>query len=215
MEIRRIRTLRGPNIWSRKVCLEAWVDLGDLKDTASDTVPGFTDRLMALLPGLIEHRCSVGERGGFLQRLQRGTYPAHILEHTCLELQTMAGMPVGFGKARETSEEGVYRVVVRYREEPVARSALLLARDLLMALYAGHDFDLTAPLAALKELVEDTVLGPSTTAIVAAAEARGIPTRRLNAGSLVQLGQGVRQRRIWTAETDATSAIAESIAQDK
>jgi len=215
MEIRRIRALRGPNIWSRRPVLEAWVDLGDLNDTSSETVPGFIDRLMALLPGLIEHRCSVGERGGFLQRLQRGTYPAHIMEHSCLELQTMAGTPVGFGKARAATQEGLYRVVVRYEEEAVGRAALVLARDLLMALYRGRPFELEPGLAALRELAEDVRLGPSTAAIVAAAEARGIPTRRLNAGSLVQLGQGVRQRRIWTAETDGTSAIAESIAQDK
>lgn len=215
MEIRRIRTLRGPNIWSRKVALEAWVDLGALKDTPSDAVPGFVDRLMAYLPGMIEHRCSVGERGGFLQRLRDGTYPAHILEHTTLELQTMAGTPVGFGKARETHEEGVYRVVVRYKEEQLARAALHVARDLLMALYEGRAFDLAPEVARLKELKEDVGLGPSTAAIVAAAEARGIPTRRLNAGSLVQLGHGARQHRIWTAETDATSALAENIAQDK
>ncbi len=215
MEFRRIRTLRGPNIWSRKVALEAWVDLGALKDTPSDAVPGFVDNLMALLPGLIEHRCSIGERGGFLQRLRTGTYPAHILEHTCLELQTMAGTPVGFGKARETSEEGVYRVVVRYKEEPLARAALHVARDLLLALYAGRPFDLEPELRRLKEIAEDVRLGPSTAAIVGAAEARGIPTRRLSSGSLFALGHGARQHRIWTAETDATSAVAESIAQDK
>ena len=215
MEIRRIHTLRGPNIWSRKVALEAWVDLGALKDTPSNEVPGFVERMMRHLPGLIEHRCSVGERGGFLQRLNDGTYPAHILEHSCLELQTMAGTKVGFGKARETAEEGVFRVVVRYKEEPLAKAALFVARDMLMAFYAGRDFDLAPELKKLIELHEEVGLGPSTSAIVAAAEARGIPARRLNSGSLVQLGQGSKQRRIWTAETDATSAVAESIAQDK
>ncbi|MGZ3461170.1 MAG: cyanophycin synthetase, partial [Archangium sp.] len=215
LDIRRIRTLRGPNIWSRRPVLEAWVDLGSLKDTPSDSVPGFTDRLMAWLPSLIEHRCSIGERGGFLQRLRTGTYPAHILEHITLELQSLAGTPVGFGKARETSEEGVYRVVVRYREEQVARAALYAARELVLAAMQDRPFDVQAEVARLRDVVESVCLGPSTSAIVAAAEARGIPTRRLNAGSLVQLGQGVKQHRIWTAETDGTSAIAESIAQDK
>src|SRR5262249_14326589 len=122
---------------------------------------------------------------------------------------------VGFGKARETSEEGVYRVVVRYREEQVARAALYTARELVLAAMYDKPFDVQAEVAKLRDVVESVCLGPGTSAIVAPAEARGIPTRRLNAGSLVQLGYGVKQHRIWTAETDGTSAIAESIAQDK
>lgn len=215
MEIRKILTLRGPNIWSRHPVLEAWVDLGKLKDSPSDSLPGFTDRLIAWLPTMIEHRCSIGERGGFFQRLRDGTYPAHILEHVSIELQTLAGTPVGFGKARETSEEGVYKVVMRYRDEQLARACLFAARELILAAIEDRPYDVHAEVAKLQELADRVCLGPSTAAIVAAAEARGIPARRLNSGSLVQLGQGVKQRRIWTAETDRTSAIAESIAQDK
>ncbi|MGQ0634277.1 MAG: cyanophycin synthetase [Planctomycetaceae bacterium] len=215
MEIRRILTLRGPNIWSRHPVLEAWVDLQNLKDCASTSVPGFNDRLMSWLPTMIEHRCSYGERGGFFQRLRDGTYPAHILEHVTLELQTLAGTNVGFGKARETSEEGVFKVVMRYRDEQVARACLYAARDLVMAALHDQPCHVEAEVKRLRELADRVCLGPSTQAIVAAAESRGIPSRRLNAGSLVQLGQGVKQRRIWTAETDRTSAIAESIAQDK
>jgi cyanophycin synthetase len=215
MQIRKILTLRGPNIWSRHPVLEAWVDLQDLKDSPSNTLLGFTDRLIAWLPTMIEHRCSVGERGGFFQRLRDGTWPGHILEHVAIELQTLAGTPVGFGKARETSEEGVYKVVIRYRDEQVARAALLTARELILAAIYDRPFDVQAEVTRLQELTDRVGLGPSTQAIVKAAENRGIPARRLNAGSLVQLGQGAKQRRIWTAETDRTSAIAESIAQDK
>lgn len=215
MEFRKILTLRGPNIWSRYPVLEAWVDLQELKDSPSDSIPGFNDRLMAWLPSMIEHRCSIGERGGFFQRLRDGTYPAHILEHVAIELQTLAGNVVGFGKARETSEDGLYKVVIRYRDEQVARAALFAARDLILAAVYDRPYDVKSEVAKLQALVDRVCLGPSTAAIVAAAEARGIPARRLNAGSLVQLGQGIKQRRIWTAETDRTSAIAESIAQDK
>ena len=215
MEIRKILMLRGPNIWSRHPVLEAWVDLQDLKDSPSDSIPGFNDRLMAWLPTMIEHRCSIGERGGFFQRLRDGTYPAHILEHVSIELQTLAGNNVGFGKARETSEEGVYKVVMRYRDEQVARAALFTGRELLLAAIYDRPFDVDGEVKKLRALADRVCLGPSTAAIVAAAEARGIPARRLNSGSLVQLGNGSRQRRIWTAETDRTSAIAESIAQDK
>jgi cyanophycin synthetase len=191
------------------------VDLQELKDSPSTSIPGFNDRLMNMLPTMIEHRCSYGERGGFFQRLRDGTYPAHILEHVSLELQTLAGTPVGFGKARETSEEGVYKVVMRYRDEQVARACLMAGRELLLSAIYDRPYDVAGEVKKLRALVDRVCLGPSTLAIVSAAEARGIPARRLNAGSLVQLGHGARQRRIWTAETDRTSAIAESIAQDK
>src|SRR5579872_3641259 len=142
MEIRKILTLRGPNLWSRYPVIEAWVDLKELKDSPSDSLPGFTDRLIAWLPTMIEHRCSIGERGGFFQRLRDGTYPAHILEHVAIELQTLAGTPVGFGKARETSEEGVYKVVMRYRDEQTARACLFAARELILAAIYDRPYDL-------------------------------------------------------------------------
>ncbi|MFO1486817.1 MAG: cyanophycin synthetase [Verrucomicrobiaceae bacterium] len=216
LDIREIHILRGPNIWANYPLMEAWVDLGSLKDTGSDEVPGFNDRLKTWLPGMIEHRCSVGERGGFFQRLDRGTYPAHILEHVTLELQTMAGHPLGFGKARETCVEGLYKVIVRYLDEVVVQECLRSARELLLAAYAGGEFDVAAEVTRLQDVVDNNALGPSTKAIVDAAKERGIPWRRLQEGrSLIQLGQGVKQRRIWTAETDHTGAIAEYIAQDK
>jgi len=215
MQILKVLALRGPNIWSRHTVLEAWVDLGPLKDSSSKDFPGFNDRLMAWLPTMIEHRCSVGERGGFYQRLRWGTYLAHILEHTTLELQTLVGTPVGYGRARETNEEGIYKVAIRYQEETVGRACLSVARQLLMSAVFDLPFDIALQLKQLRELADRVCLGPSTAAIVDAARTRNIPSRRLNAGSLVQLGQGVKQRRIWTAESDFTSAIAESIAQDK
>ena len=215
MIIRKVLALRGPNIWSRHTVLEAWVDLGALKDTSSAQIPGFNDRLMSWLPSMIEHRCSVGERGGFFQRLRWGTYLAHILEHTTLELQSLCGTPVGYGRARETSEEGLFKVAVRYQDESLARACLETARELLMSAVFDLPFDIETHLKRLRELADRVCLGPSTTAIVEAARQRNIPARRLNSGSLVQFGQGKKQRRIWTAETDFTSAIAESIAQDK
>src|SRR5215204_6371406 len=141
MEIRKIRALRGPNIWANFPVLEAWVDLKELKDTASDEIPGFNDRLMAWFPSMVEHRCSVGERGGFFERLRRGTYLAHILEHVTLELQNLAGAEVGYGRARASSEEGVYKVVVEYEEEDVARAAIEVGRQLCLAAVEGRDFD--------------------------------------------------------------------------
>jgi cyanophycin synthetase len=216
LNIRRILTLRGPNIWANFPVIEAWVDLGDLKDSPSTSLPGFNDRLTSWLPSMIEHRCSIGERGGFFQRLHSGTYPAHILEHVTLELQTLAGTPVGYGKARETSEEGVYKVVFRYQDENLGRECLTTARELLIAAIYDQPFDVAGEVRRLRDFADKFCLGPSTLAIVEAARARGIPHRRLDSRrSLVQLGTGSKQRRIWTAETDRTGAIAECIAQDK
>jgi cyanophycin synthetase len=215
MRIRRVVALRGPNVWANFPVLEAWVDLGRFRDSPSDTLEGFSDRVIAWLPSLVEHRCGIGERGGFFQRLRSGTYLGHVLEHVTLELESLAGPPVGFGRARETSEPGVFKVVVRYAEESLGRACLSTAQALLMAAVDGHAFDLAGELKKLRELGEQVCLGPSSLAIIAAAKARYIPHLRLNSGSLVQLGYGRAQRRIWAAETDATGAVAESIAQDK
>ena len=213
--IRRMAHLRGPNVWTYRPVIEAVVDIGELEDFPSNTLPGFYQRLTGWLPGLIEHRCSVGRRGGFLMRLRDGTWPGHILEHVALELQTQAGMKTGFGKARMTHERGVYKVVIRTRDEAVGRAALESARDLVMAAINDTPSDIGATIAKLTDMVDRRCLGPSTACIVDAATERGIPHLRLNDGNLVQLGQGAAQRRIWTAETDRTSAIAEGISRDK
>lgn len=215
MQFLKILPLRGPNIWTYRPVLEVWLDIGILEDSPSNTIPGFYERLAAWLPTLIEHRCGIGERGGFLQRLREGTWPGHILEHVTLELQNLAGMQSGFGKARETSVRGVYKVVVRSRNEQVTHAALHAARDLILAAMQDKPFDVAAAVARLHEMVDSLCLGPSTACIVEAATDRGIPSIRLNDGNLVQFGYGIRQRRIWTAETDQTSAIAEGISRDK
>lgn len=215
INILRVTHLRGPNIWTYRPVIEAWVDIGDLEDHPSNTLPGFYERLTGMLPSLMEHHCSPGVRGGFLQRLREGTYAAHILEHTTLELQNLAGMRTGFGKARQTSQRGVYKIAFRTREEQVGRTALAAARELVLAAINNTAFDVGATVEQLREMVDDRCLGPSTAHIVDAATQRGIPSIRLTEGNLVQLGYGMAQRRIWTAETDQTSAIAEEIASDK
>jgi cyanophycin synthetase len=215
MEFRKLRSLSGPNIWANSPVLEAWVDLKDLKDTSSAMVEGFTERLMAWLPGLIEHECSLGRRGGFLERLREGTYPAHILEHVALELQGLAGTPVGYGRARETAEEGVYRVVIKYQEETVARASLETARELILAAMTARPYDTGAAIQRLRRILHIYGLDPDSAAVVRAARERGIPCQRIGGDSLLVLGQGVRQIRFRGVETDRTSATAASIAKDK
>ncbi len=217
IEFLKIVHLRGPNMWTYRPVLEAWVDIGELEDHPSNVLPGFVERLIAWLPGLHAHRCSYGEEGGFVRRLEEGTWPAHIMEHVTLELQNQAGMPGGFGRARGMTQIGRYKVVVRAWHPDVTREALHAARDLVMAAINDTAFDVADTVKRLHAMADRLMLGPSTACIVEAAgiKARRIPFIRLNDGNLVQLGYGAKSRRIWTAETDRTSAIAESIAGDK
>ena len=222
IQLLRINYLRGPNIWTYRPVLETWLDLGALEDFPSNRLPGFSDRLVALLPALVEHHCGVGERGGFIERLYEGTWLGHVLEHVVIELLNLADMPTGFGQTRSTSQRGVYRMVFRARDEQVARSALTEGHRLLMAAVNSNaqgpgygEPELQEAVNRVRAKVDECYLGPSTAAIVAAATERRIPHIRLNDGNLVQLGYGASQRRIWTAETEFTSAIAEGIAGDK
>ncbi len=209
-------SLKGPSIWTYPPCIETWIDIGELEDLPSDKIPGLYERLEAWLPGLIEHRCNYDERGGFLRRLKEGTWAGHIMEHIVLELMTLAGLPDGFGRTRETTTRGVYKLVVSNFHEECTRLALEIGRELLLAAIHDDPFDISQAIKPLRRKVDRKYLGPSTAAIVNAAEARKIPhIRLLDDGNLVQLGYGAAMRRIWTAETDSTSAIAETISRDK
>lgn len=205
MEVSRIRALRGPNLWSRHTSIEAIVTCAD-GERVIGAVPDFEPRLRERFPEI-----------GFLQPTSHdeAISMAHALEFAALGLQAQAGCPITFSRTTETLEPGVYQVVVEYSEEAVGRLAFDLAEELCKAAVDNAPFDLDAALRRLRELDEDQRLGPSTGSIVQAAAARAIPFRRLTSGSLVQLGWGSRQRRIQAAETDRSSAIAESIAQDK
>jgi cyanophycin synthetase len=205
MKVSRLRALRGPNLWSRHTALEAIVSCTEAERTIA-SLPGFEPRVRALFPQIGALR-----PGGY----QGPVSLAHVLEFAALALQTGAGCPVTFSKTTLTVEAGIYQTVVEYSEEAVGRLALELAQTLIQAALEGSTFDLDDAITRLRQLDEDERLGPSTGAIVDAAVARGIPYKRLTRGSLVQLGWGSRQRRIQAAELDSTSAVSESIAQDK
>ena len=204
MDVSRIRALRGPNLWSRHTAIEAIVHLSD-EESDIARLPGFEARLRALFPAIGECWPIEDSPLNFAQ----------VLEIAALALQAQAGCPVTFSRSTATVEPGVYQVVVEYSEEQVGRQALQLARELIAAAANGGSFDAAAAVTTLRDTDEDVRLGPSTGSIVNAAVARGIPYRRLTEGSLVQFGWGAKQRRIQAAEVDTTSAVAESIAQDK
>ena len=205
MEVSRIRALRGPNLWSRHTAIEAIVSC-TAPERSIGNIRDFETRLRTRFPEI-----------GTMQPAghEDAVSMAHALELAALGLQAHAGCPVTFSRTAQTTEAGIYQVVFEYSEEEVGRLALELAESLCLAALEDKPFDLAGALSRLRELDEDERLGPSTGAIVQAASTRGIPFRRLTSGSLVQFGWGSKQRRIQAAETNRSSAIAESIAQDK
>ncbi|HET7234659.1 MAG TPA: cyanophycin synthetase [Longimicrobium sp.] len=215
LRISRLRPLRGPNFWRLAPVIACDVTLGALEDVPTTRIPGFNERLVELLPTLREHPCSRGSEGGFLARLEEGTHLPHVLEHVALELQTLAGSDVSFGRVVESGDPGVWWLIVAYEEEDVGLQAVREAGRVVRACISGGAFDVEAAVEDLHDLRENVKLGPSTAAIVDEAARRGIPVRRLNSYSLVQLGLGKNLRRIQAAMSDYTSAIAVEIAQDK
>lgn len=217
MKIEKIQALRGPNIWSvqRKKLIQMRLDLEDMEEKPTNKISGFRERIEAIFPTMIEHRCSEGVRGGFFSRIDRGTWMGHVIEHIALEIQTLAGMETGFGRTRETKTPGVYNVVFSYVEESVGMYAAEASVRIAEALIAGTDYDVQADIQKMREIRERVRLGPSTGSIVDEAVARDIPWIRLGTNSLVQLGYGVNQMRFQATITCKTSNIAVDIACNK
>ena len=220
MKILRTQTLRGPNYWSirRDKLIVMRLDLEDLAEKPSNEIPGFYEGLIDVLPSLVEHYCSPGYRGGFFERVRTGTYMGHIIEHIALELQELAGTPVGFGRTRATSTPGVYNVVFEYVDEQAGRYAGRAAVRLCQSLvdtgtYSKEEFD--QDLADLRDLCNNAALGPSTETIVKEAQARNIPWLLLSARAMVQLGYGVHQKRIQATLSSFSGILAVELACDK
>ncbi len=222
MKILEIRTLRGPNYWSGywKKLIIMRLDIGDYEQKPTDKIKGFYKRMDELMPSLNSHGCSYGEDGGFLRRVKEGTWAGHVVEHFALELQTLAGMEVGYGRTRETSEKGIYNVVFAYMEEEVGRYAARAAVQLFLDFAEGKEVSeikatLEKEIQEMREIREEVRFGPSTGSIVEEAESRNIPFIRLNDQSLVQLGFGVHQQRIQATTTAKTNMISVDIAGNK
>lgn len=217
MKILKIRTLRGPNYWSitRHRLIAMTLDLEEMEQFPTDRIEGFAERLEALLPSMIEHKCSRGHRGGFFERVRTGTWMGHVIEHIAIELQILAGMDVKFGQTRGTGTKGIYTVVFSYVEQEAGRYAAQAAFDIARALIDGTAYDLDKDICALQDINAREKFGPSTGALVEEAERRNIPWFRLNGDSLLQFGYGVNQKRIEATTTGQTSTTGVNIAGDK
>jgi len=217
MKILEIKILKGPNYWSvrRNKLIQMKLDLEDMEDRPTHKIEGFRQRLEKLFPSLYEHRCSEGEPGGFFKRVEEGTWMGHVIEHVALELQTLSGMDTGFGRTRTAGDHGVYYVVFSYMEEDAGVYAARASVRIVEALVEGATYNMDEDIQQLREIREDTRLGPSTGCIVDEAVKRGIPFIRLNKQSLVQLGYGIHQKRIRATIASTTGNIAVDIACDK
>ena len=238
MRVVEARAFRGPSIYAYRRVIRMTLDLGELEEYPTSKLGDFTERLIEIIPTLDEHTCSYGERGGFIKRLQEGTWIGHVTEHIAIELQCLAGTPVSYGKTRSTGEkEGEYYVVYSYGEEQIGFLAAHLALRLVDSLLPEHlrgverldrlipvemtgfdgskPFDFQSELTELISAAQDMALGPTTQSIVDEAARRGIPALRLNDQSLVQLSYGKHQKHIVASTTPLTSNIAVEMASDK
>jgi cyanophycin synthetase len=207
--------LMGPNLYAHRPCIKWKVDIGEYEERPTDKIPGFIEALKDTLPSLIEHRCSEGVRGGFLTRIEAGTWLGHVMEHIALELQSLAGIDVGFGRARSAGGPGVYNVVYECEERETGILAGEMAIEMIEGFIAGEPFPVEERVHELRRLYERNSLGPSTKAIVDAALKRNIPFMRLDDLNLVQLGYGANAKKIQATIASTTRYLGVEIAGDK
>ncbi|HYR29202.1 MAG TPA: cyanophycin synthetase [Thermoanaerobaculia bacterium] len=216
IEVLERQALMGPNLYAHRPCIKWKIDIGPYEERPTNQIPGFVDGLKALFPSLIEHRCSEGVRGGFFTRLEEGTWLGHVMEHVALEVQGLAGIEVGFGRARSTGDKpGIYNVVYECEERETGILAGEIAMDVIHALVDGTPISVPDRVAELRRLYERNSLGPSTRAIVDAAVKRNIPFMRLDEWNLVQLGYGANAKKIQATIASTTRYLGVDIAGDK
>ena len=217
----------GPSLYAHFPVIRLELDLGALEDWPTAKLgTGYVMELVAALPSLQEHGCSYREAGGLIRRMLEGegTWLGHVFEHVAIELQNVAGEDVTFGKTRSTDRPGVYSVIYEYAQKDEGIEAGELALKLLCSLLPENlrpsrsvpdGWEWPKARDEYIRYSQRRALGPSTAALVRAAEERGIPWLRMNDQSLIQLGYGKWQQRIQATVTGRTSYIAVELAGDK
>src|SRR5829696_3530679 len=190
MKIIDIKVLNGPNYWStnRTQLIHMILDLEESENFPTDTIDGFAERLEELMPSLYSHRCSEKKPGGFFERVRMGTWLGHVVEHIALELQSLAGMPCGFGRTRSTTDKGIYNVVFAYQVKNAGIYAAKAAIRIVQALESDTAYDISRDVKSLIHINKTEGLGPSTMSLIAEAEKRKIPYKRMDKNSLVMFG---------------------------
>lgn len=215
MKIIDTRCFLGRNIYSHKPAIKLIVDLGKYKDIPTNEIEGFNERLFSAFPNIAKHTCNTGKEGGFSERVERGTYLAHVLEHLILEIQLIFNYRVKYGKTKFFKEPAQYCVIFEYENKDFALACACGAVKILNAFIKNKNFDTEKFLNGLNEIKYSTDLGPSTAAIAREAGRRGIPVTRLDNGSLIRLGYGKYGRLMRATLSDATSSLAVDTASDK
>jgi cyanophycin synthetase len=217
MNILDLSIMRGPNYWSnyRQHVIIMKLDIGKYEQLPTNKIPGFGERLKEMFPSMFEHRCSEGHEGGFFERIKSGTWMGHVVEHIALEIQTLAGMEVGYGRTRSAGQSGIYHVIFSYEIEKAGVYAAEAAIRICDALANGTPYDLDADLDRLRRIHKREAFGPSTQSIINEAKKRNIPYKRLNSGSMILFGQGVHQKKIRASMTSDTASIGVDLAGDK
>jgi len=195
--------------------IRADVDLGKYMDIPTCDIDNFNEKLLSMLPGLKKHKCSKGYMNGFYERLETGTYLAHVMEHMALEIQNILGYDLKFGKTRYLKDDTVYYMVFSYINDVVGYESAKLAFDIIDSLLNNTEIDIDNRLLYIKTKSDESGLGPSTSAIVEEAKKRKIPTMRIGQNSMVQLGYGKYHKKIQATMTSQTSCMSVDIACDK
>lgn len=186
-----LHATRGANYWSRLPITRMDVTIGAYENISSADVPGFTQALVATMPGLRDHRCSIGEPGGFLIRLKRGTYCAHIVEHVALELQGMIGHDVGYGRTRGGDGIGEYTLIFEHLHEAVGLRAAALALEIVQSAFAGSLTSVDYAVAELRALDATAQTPPLTQRVLCGIT--GGSHRNETRDELARLGFGGRE----------------------
>jgi cyanophycin synthetase len=216
MKVNRVRYLKGPNYFNYRPTLWVELDLEDLEFQPSDTLPGFSDTLLSLLPTLKKHTCSRGYEGAFAERLYEGTWMGHILEHISIELQNLAGIDVKHGKTITSEKQGIYFVTFEYKEPKSAKLSFDFAMDICESIINGvTELPIKDYIDKISAAYYDNKLGPSTEAIFQAAERMMIPAERIGQNSLVRLGTGIKQKYVQATISSQTSYLAVENSCDK
>ncbi len=220
MRIDEMRWLRGPNLYCSHPVVVVLVDLEELAGRETTDVAGFSERLLGLLPGLVEHHCATGRPGGLVAKMARGTYFGHVVEHVTLELSHLIGREVYFGRTLWAGVPGWFKVIVECPDDEWAKNAVDerlvgLAVRVVSETVEGGALDLGSELAGIAAAYEESRLGVSGAELARAARERDVPVRRLSDVGLLQLGFGCQRRLVWGASSEQTSAIGVDIAGDK